>query len=221
MRESTLCEPEDRSGSKQDTIQRLQNSALKLFSSHGFEGTSLRDIANDADVPLSTINRYFGSKLDFFKELESRIWKDVNRDRDALMKRPIEVDDAGRPTLRAVLYAFVRPVVLLATGGASNAAAIRLLREYAAMRVHSGLGSSFTTVAERWVNAIMAARPDLPRARAVWMLAFIVSLTFSDQIQHGWYDELMPADSHISPDDLTNMIITFCRSGVQAVAESS
>lgn len=210
-----------RSGSKRETIRRLHDSALKLFSDHGFEGTSLRDIAVHANVPLSTINRYFGSKLDLFNELEWHIWKEVNVDREALMRPPIEVDSAGRPTLYAILYAFIRPVVLRAVGDASSATALRLLREYAAMRLHAGLRSSFTTVAERWVNALMAACPELSRRRAVWSLAFVVSVTFSDQLQHGWYDELMPEGSQMSADEVTDMIIRFCSSGIGAVAKSS
>lgn len=211
-----IPEAEAQATSKRATIDRVQESALKMFSRHGFEGASLRDIAADAGVPLSTIDRYFGTKLDLMKELESQIWRDVNRDRDLLMKRPIEVDAHGDPTLQAVLYAFVHPVV---ARGAEDTATLRLLREYAAMHVHAGLGSPFNTVAERWVKAIMVACPKLSRVRAVWMLAFVVSVTFSDQFQHGWYNELLPEGGRLSSEDLTRMIVTFCTSGVTAVAE--
>ena len=211
------CRP--RVGSKPETIRRLYESALQMFAMRGFDGASLRDIAAGADVPLSTINRYFGSKLDLINELETRIWRDVNRDRDLLLKSPIRVDAEGRPTLEAVLYAFVRPVVVLGIGeGRRGRPALRLLREYAAMRVHSGLPNSFTIVAARWAQAIHAARPHLSRAQAVWALSFTVGVTFSDQLQHGWYDEIMPGGEEISADQLTRTIVGFCEAGIDRIA---
>jgi AcrR family transcriptional regulator len=40
----------------------IMDSAEKLFSEKGFNGTSVRDIAEDADVNLAMISYYFGSK---------------------------------------------------------------------------------------------------------------------------------------------------------------
>lgn len=44
-------------------------SAIKLFSSKGFEGTSVRDIAADAGVNVAMINYYFGSKEKLFESV--------------------------------------------------------------------------------------------------------------------------------------------------------
>jgi AcrR family transcriptional regulator len=210
--------------SKRETIARVMESALKLFSDHGFEGTSLRDIAADARVPLSSIDRYFGSKLELFDELKSTIWKEVNHEREVLIRQPISVNPDGTPTLEAVLYAFVHPVVLRGIGNPRAAPTLRLLREYVALRLHSGMKNelqspeSFASIAERWLTAVMTAEPRLPRMKAVWLLSFVISVTFSDQLQHGWYDELMPQDKEISAASLTRMIVTFCTSGIRAVA---
>lgn len=42
--------------------ERLIEAAIRLFGRHGFEGTSVRDIAEDAGVAFSLIRFYFGSK---------------------------------------------------------------------------------------------------------------------------------------------------------------
>ncbi|HWE47885.1 MAG TPA: TetR family transcriptional regulator [Caulobacteraceae bacterium] len=42
--------------------ERLIESAVRLFGKNGFEGTSVRDIADDAGVSFSLIRFYFGSK---------------------------------------------------------------------------------------------------------------------------------------------------------------
>lgn len=213
--------PDSAANSKCGTIARLEGSALKLFSEHGYDGTSLRDIANHAHVPLSTIDRYFGSKLDLFNELKTSIWKRVNSERDALMKLPVEVDADGKPTLDAVLYAFVHPVVRRGVGEHRATGTLRLLREYVAMSVHTVSTSapeSIAGVANRWLLAIMEARPALPRDRAVWLLSFVVMVTFNEQMQHGWYDELLPSGSQMSAEELTRIIVTFCRAGIDQVA---
>jgi AcrR family transcriptional regulator len=44
-------------------------SAIKLFSTKGFEGTSVREIATDAGVNVAMINYYFGSKEKLFENV--------------------------------------------------------------------------------------------------------------------------------------------------------
>ena len=44
-------------------------SAIKLFGSKGFEGTSVREIAGDAKVNVAMINYYFGSKDKLFESV--------------------------------------------------------------------------------------------------------------------------------------------------------
>ena len=51
---------------KKETIIQ---SALKLFSAKGFEGTSVREIASDAGVNVAMINYYFTSKENLFKSV--------------------------------------------------------------------------------------------------------------------------------------------------------
>ena len=208
---------------KCESIARLEASALRLFSKHGFEGTSLRDIASEADVPLSTIDRYFGSKLDLLNELKSSIWKQVNAEREALLKQSVESQD-GRPTLRAVLHAFVYPVVKRSIGEERSTLSLRLLRECVALDVHSGSTNApdwIANVANKWIAAILAAQPNLTRERAVWLFSFVVMTTFSEQMQYGWYDRLLPANSEISAEELTRTIVEFCQAGIRAVAQGA
>lgn len=45
-----------------DKQKNILDVAQRLFSCHGFAGTSVRDIAKDADVNIAMISYYFGSK---------------------------------------------------------------------------------------------------------------------------------------------------------------
>lgn len=52
-----------------DKKQHLINTAIQLFAVNGFEGTSMRDLAASADVNLSMINYYFGTKEKLLENL--------------------------------------------------------------------------------------------------------------------------------------------------------
>jgi len=49
--------------------ETIIESAIKLFSIKGFEGTSVREIATDAGVNVAMINYYFGSKEKLFENV--------------------------------------------------------------------------------------------------------------------------------------------------------
>ena len=70
-----------RHSTKAESLLRLEQSALALFAAKGYDGTSLRDIAEHAGVPLSLIDRYFGHKSSLFQEIHTRIWRAINQER--------------------------------------------------------------------------------------------------------------------------------------------
>ncbi len=49
--------------------ETIIESAIKLFSTKGFEGTSVREIAAEAGVNVAMINYYFGSKEKLFEKV--------------------------------------------------------------------------------------------------------------------------------------------------------
>lgn len=56
---------------KPDKKTSILQAAEKLFASQGYEGTSTRQIANEAGANMSMINYYFGSKEGVFMEIMS------------------------------------------------------------------------------------------------------------------------------------------------------
>jgi AcrR family transcriptional regulator len=52
-----------------DKKEVIITSAIERFSSQGFEGTSVREIAADAGVNVAMINYYFGSKEKLFESV--------------------------------------------------------------------------------------------------------------------------------------------------------
>ena len=52
-----------------DSRERILQAAVRLFASHGYGNTGLRELAAAADVNLAMINYFFGSKKALLKEI--------------------------------------------------------------------------------------------------------------------------------------------------------
>jgi AcrR family transcriptional regulator len=52
---------------EQDTPGRLVQSAIKLFSEHGFDGTSVKQISDDAGVNVSLVSYHFKGKEGLYR----------------------------------------------------------------------------------------------------------------------------------------------------------
>jgi AcrR family transcriptional regulator len=101
-----------REASKQATRTALRASANRLFAERGYEATTVRDIAREANVTERTFYRYFNGKEALLGE-EYRAWLEALA--DAIRGRP-----AAEPAFTAVRHAIMavgRPI-LGATGPA-------------------------------------------------------------------------------------------------------
>jgi AcrR family transcriptional regulator len=65
--------------------QQILCVAEKLFSHHGFEGTSVRDIAEAADVNIAMISYYFGSKEKLMQALFQERMTEIKLKLEALL----------------------------------------------------------------------------------------------------------------------------------------
>src|SRR5258708_36294865 len=68
--------------SRSDTRARIQQVAVELFTEHGYEGTSLREIAERLDVTKAALYYHFKSKEDIVTSLV----EDYSKQMDALIE---------------------------------------------------------------------------------------------------------------------------------------
>ncbi len=54
---------------RDSTKSKIQEIAMRLFAEKGFEATSVRDIANAAEVNVAAINYHFGNKAGLYEDL--------------------------------------------------------------------------------------------------------------------------------------------------------
>ncbi|GGE52193.1 putative HTH-type transcriptional regulator YttP [Pullulanibacillus camelliae] len=63
-------------GRKKETKQAIINATIALFQMHGYNGTSVRDIAAEANVNVALVSYYFGSKKALLEYLMEMFFKE-------------------------------------------------------------------------------------------------------------------------------------------------
>jgi AcrR family transcriptional regulator len=76
--------------------------ACRLFASHGFDGTSIRDIANAVGISNAALYHYFADK----NELFARIVTDVIERQFSFTEERIRPDDSAGEKLRSFMRAY-------------------------------------------------------------------------------------------------------------------
>jgi AcrR family transcriptional regulator len=100
---------------KGDTATRILDAAEALFADFGYDAVSIRAITDRADVRLNLLHYHFGTKEALFEAVIARRISALNTFRCEALN---EVSaDAGPDAVAAILSAFVRPYLNLATGG--------------------------------------------------------------------------------------------------------
>lgn len=79
-----------------DTRDRLLNTAQRLFAEQGFTATSLRQITQEAEANVASVNYHFGSKEEMLSELIRRRVEPINERRFALLEK-YRAEAAGQP----------------------------------------------------------------------------------------------------------------------------
>ncbi len=195
----------------------ILDAAEMEFANQGYSGTSLRTVAEKAQVTQALINYYFGSKKGLFKEAFLRRAVEIAADRerrlDALMA------GGAKPEVRDILGAFLQPALTL-----RNSPGGRVF-----MRLHARLhteppeisyelrSSAYDRSTHLFADALSAALPELPRKDIYWRVTFMVGAylyTFSDTHR---VEELAPGICDPgNPDEILNAITTFITGGMLA-----
>lgn len=61
------------------TKAQIMRAAVRLFTERGYEGATIRDIANEAEVNLGLIRYHFGHKADLYRDTLAHISEQYNR----------------------------------------------------------------------------------------------------------------------------------------------
>jgi len=189
-----------------ETRSRILDAAEALFVEHGLDATSMRMITTLAGVNLAAVNYHFGSKDKLIQQVFQRRLAELNRQRlvalDEVEAQAQALGEDVKPS--EVLKAFFTPALELATdlnnGGHTF---MQLLgRTYTEPNafVRQFLAEEYAATLERFLTALYASLPGVPREEILWRFHFMMGATSyaiagTDTLQlfAGEFDDANPA----------------------------
>lgn len=97
---------------KPDRRQNILLAAEKLFAKYGFHAVSIRDIADEAGVPLALVGYHFGNKQQLYHAIFEH-WSGMIQERMAALEQVMSAGAASGGRLTPLVEAFIAPVVRL------------------------------------------------------------------------------------------------------------
>ena len=155
-----------------DRQQAILLAAERLLAQRGYHGVTIRQIAEEAGVPLALVAYYYGPKQDLFHAVFAH-WGHTIEERLAALDAT-QQDPADPQTLTRIIEAFVSPVIRMRSSPEGQYYAQLVGRElaYNSEEAERVLHDFFDPLAHRFIDAIHAALPHTTRADVAWGYQF-------------------------------------------------
>ena len=202
--------------------ERLLDAAEELFAEHGFEGTSIRELAGRAGCNIASVNYYFGSKDNLYVEVWRRQLLHMRNMRVASVDKSMS-EGGDNPGLEALLrsfaYAFIGPLVEKQGGE-------RLMRLMAREMIDPHLppgmfgDDAIKPTMTAMQQGLAKACPDLPESKVpliVFSLVGQLMHTIKIKAIVRWIDQESAA--MFEPGKVIEHIVGFTAAGIRAYAE--
>jgi AcrR family transcriptional regulator len=161
------------------TREKLICSAEALFAERGFDGVSVRDIANAAGVNSALVGYYFRGKEGIFSEVYTRHCEPLKRERERLLVE-FAKDEVGL-TLERVIEAFIRPSLEVTTDSNGRSGFIRLRAILSAENsdlLEKLVADNFDASSGMFVEALAKCLPALSKDEIYWRFHFLLGTIY-------------------------------------------
>ena len=182
MTDSQLYPTSETEEAQAATKAAVFNAAERLFALHGFQNVSVRDITAEAGVNLASVNYHFGSKDALLFEIFRRRTSELNRER-ARMLHEASDRHGGKPPVREILEAYFTPSLRWAAPDHERRISVQFIiraRSEGTAQMRDAIQNDVSHL-ERFSNALIAARPDLPREEVYWRLHFCLGMVHNNR----------------------------------------
>jgi len=204
---------------------KLIASAERLFADRGFDGVSVRDIANAAGVNSALVGYYFRGKEGLLSEVYMRHCEPLKQERARLLKQYSGSPDG--PSLEQVIEAFIRPSLEVTTdkSGRSDFTRLRaVLSAENSQLLEQLVAENFDSSSRVFVAALCKCLPQLTRDEVFWRFHFLLGTIYYTAA--GPHRIKVLSKGHCDPSDpvaTTQHLIPFMAAGFRAprVAKSA
>jgi AcrR family transcriptional regulator len=170
-------------GPSSNVREAILDAAEVTFADLGYAGTTLREVADKAEVTQALISYYFGSKYGLFEEVFLRRGRKISDER---LENLAALKRTGKPLkIKEIVHAFLTPTLALRTTPEGRAF-IRLQA-----RLHTEppeisyklRNEAYDLSTRAYVDAIASALPHLSKKDVFWRVTLMVGAymyAFSD-----------------------------------------
>lgn len=164
-----------------DTRSRILDTAERLFTEYGFEGTSMRQITSEAGVNLAAANYHFGSKEALLQAVFKRRLEWLNGERLRVLDE-MEAQAGDQPLKPSqIVDAFFGTVLRMGAqpeqGGRIFLRLLGRTLNNPSDAIHALFSTEYSDALTRFKLALFRALPDVPKAEIVWRLHFMLGAT--------------------------------------------
>lgn len=201
------------------TRAHILDAAEELFALHGFDAVSIRTITEKGKVNSAAIHYHFGSKAQLFEAVFKRRIDPINEERLRRLRAHATEVGQGKPSIEAIVAAFVEPYFAHDAGTAKKTAIVRRFLARSDVGSNGKLGiliaSQFDETWHEFVAMLRRALPELPPTEVYWRFFLMISTIYSASSERDW---LKPyTDGKCDPSDVKAMsqaLLPFLNRGV-------
>lgn len=196
------------------TRERVLDAAERLFADIGFDGVSIRQIAQEAGVTLGMVGFHGGSKAELFETIVERRVSVLSEERRQALARLFVAPSS--PSLRDIVAAYVRPYVSMASSGDPQwQAYTRLIAHLVSdERWYPRVKDHYDPVARQYLDAIVRIHPDLDRTRLASAFVMAVSSMLSIVASTVRISSLSDQPGRMALSLLEDVLVDFCSGGI-------
>jgi AcrR family transcriptional regulator len=196
------------------THTRILDAAEAVFAARGFEGASIRDIAEAAQTQKALVSFHGGSKEELFTKIISRRAQELADIRLANLNNL-----AAKPSLRAILDCFIRPLLQKSANEPGWQSYARLIAHVSAdQRWQQITRACFDPTAKRFIDAITAKYPNTNSQAIASCFVFTVSAMLS-LCTSQWRVSALGDSPALDQEALITRLINFCEAGMRNVLD--
>lgn len=205
------------------TADRILDAAEDLFSKRGFDGVTMREVAELANVDSALAHYYFDSKQGLFDAVLERRAELVFSERIGAFDA-YEAACGDKPTVEGAVAAFIYPLLERARHGDDgwkNYFRLIALANNDASHVAQSIMSYFDPVVHRLIAVVQRALPDAKEEELFWCFHFLTGSLTLALSRTGRLDRV--SGGRCKSEDLAAIeprMVEYCAAGFRRVCAS-
>ena len=194
-------------------------AAEKLFAQRGYHAVTIRQIAEEAGVPLALVGYYYGQKHELFQAIFAH-WNSTIEERVNNLQA-ITLAPQDPKTLPAIIEAFIGPVLRLRSSSEGEYYALLVARElyHATNETDQVLRAYFDPLAHAFIDALNVALPQATRGQIAWVYQFALG-SLLHHISDSRIERLSRGENTSGEPAAAHMLASFIVGGIRVAVAS-